>query len=587
MITRTALVIVGLCVASMGQVRLRFVPPPPAGSLLTTANLSCKGKFRIAVTQKSGSIVPSAAGFTRVSMRYDAGDGKRHYFTMRSNGDVEESVEPTLSSCDTANDSTNIAGAASWGTGPAGGIFESDWGPFPYVSGADDDGLPYDGPTGTTVYSNLKWDAATNKMLSFWVAGYGSDTHVGTPTVGASTMNFTTHTFEAYGCWGANAGLPVQQVGTGLLTPPASWVAANSALLPNGTTNYWLLGLGGAVGYASSTSNGPSLVLMRTPTSGNACSSGSTYYTGTNVILESHPYNTIGPTCGTGMLGCTPTVAPTHPYAAQTSFTGYAVTADSGHDDWNVWGGHGWFGIVTLFGMEWYNGTHPGIIVPFTVESGWQLGTVLASPAPTFDSGTNIGTFTSSVSISDMHDGYPANPFDNIWVKSCVSGVDAGCTDGNGLSLTGGYILSTSGNTITYQGIAIDSGSGNHVPVVGGTWVFGPQYAHANTGGEFPRLAVRMQIIDPNEYVKVLNGTYATTDIRTYTEDIEAHAIFPGLGGPATGRGVSAGNFANYWTYPFNVIADDSHNEILVAFLNEGNCPNFYYCNTVYVLQDR
>jgi hypothetical protein len=117
--------------------------------------------------------------------------------------------------------------------------------------------------------------------------------------------------------------------------------------------------------------------------------------------------------------------------------------------------------------------------------------------------------------------------------------------------------------------------------VVGGTWTFGPQYAHGDTGGTLPRLTVRLQTISLDQYVKVLNG--APTDSPTYTEDVDASAIFPGLGGPATGQGISAGIAANNFVWPYNVIADNPRSRLIVAFAGETNCPLYHFCATVYV----
>ncbi len=86
------------------------------GNLLTTANLSCEKKFRIAVTQAGGSPALNAAGYSRVAYRYDTGDGKRHFFTMRSDQRVMESVEPTATNnCADDNSVIPIAAAARRG----------------------------------------------------------------------------------------------------------------------------------------------------------------------------------------------------------------------------------------------------------------------------------------------------------------------------------------------------------------------------------------------------------------------------------------------------------------------------------------
>lgn len=560
----------------------------PKGSgtpgLLTTANISCEGKFRIVGPQGSaGTYTPGSTGGVHSTMRYDSGDGKRHYFTIIPSTHVWESVEPTLSPCGTAIGSTNIAGPASWGLGPSGDVtYGSDWGPPPFASSVTNDGLPGD-PTAFVKYANIRWDAQTNKMLMFWLETYGGTGNLGKPTFGATTMNFTTHTFDAYGCWATNPNQLDAQAGTGAIFPPASWVSANSALLPAGS-NFWIIGTGGPGIYNPLTSNGPSLILEPAPLVGNACASGVSYPIGAGTVLSNYQANSAGPTCLT--LGCTPTTPPTHPYPARTSFTGYSSTQyDS---DWNPYGGTGYFFSGSYFGLDWYDdGTYHGIFLPFTTVSGWGGGTVRASPSPTYDAGTGIGTF--SVDSIDTNDGFTVNPLDNFWVTTCTVGVDAGCEDANANALTAGYVISVTGSgpyTITYNSLnGLDPSSGDHVPRVGGAWYFGPQYGHGNTIGGYPRFMLRAQIIDPAEYVKVLNGTYATSDLPTYAEDIDAAGLFPGLGNPSVGQGLNAGNGGNNFQFPFVVVADSAHNRIIVDFPNEQNCPAFYFCSTVYVLK--
>ncbi len=574
---------VGIVLACTAQIRLRFIPSGGgAAGLLSIANLSCEGKFRIQ-TPLQGHSVWDGQGL-KPTMRYDVGDGLRHYFTFSSGAYVFENIEPTLSSCATANDSTVIAGPAAWGLGPSGDPHGSDWGRFSFISDGSDDGLPFGEPS-DIFYSGMKWDRITSKFISFWEETYGGDGNVGKPSFGASTMDFGTHTFTAFGCWTTNPNTPQQQVGTGMMTPPASWIATNSALLPTGS-NYWVLGFGGPIGVTTAVSMGPSLFLTSAPPSaGNSCTSNVSYPTPAGNVLSSYQPNTSGPTCYGDVIGCTPANAPVHTYAAKTSFVGYSSTLWP--QDWSPYLGVGYDWTGTGFGMDWYDdGSLHGIVKPYAVASGWARATVPASPAPTYDAGTHLVTW--GVSSIDTHDGYTMHPFDGIWWQACVPGVDPGCLGANGLDQAFGEIVSISGTgpyvltVFAYPGTA-DSGL-VFKPLVGGTWQFGANYAHAAVFGTLPRTTNRLQIIDPAEYVKVLNGTYATADLPIYASDSDATALFQGMGGPSTGEGVNTGSTANSWQMP-QVTEDAAHHRIIVAFGN-APCPsNSYNCSIVYVLK--
>ncbi len=583
-ITAGCIVIVLACTA---QVRLRFIPAGGGASgLITISNITCEAKFRIQTPLQGHSVWDG--GGLQARMRYDTGDGTRHYFTYTSGGNVFENVEPAvMSSCGTANDATVIAAPAAWGLGPSGDPHGSDWGRFPFQSDGSDDGLPGD-PTSSTAYSGMKWDKLTSKWLSFWEETYGGDGDLGKPAFGASTMDFSTHTFIPYGCWTTNPSLPQQQLGTAAMQPPASWISTNSALLPAGS-NFWILGFGGPIGVTTAVSMGPSVFLTSVPGSGNSCTSNVSYPTPTGKILSNYQPNpdaTMTPNCWlSGVLGCTPTGTPVHTYPAQNSFTGYSSAIWP--QDWVPYGGHGWDWTGSAFGMDWYDdGVFHGVVKPYSIASGWATGTTPASPAPTYNAGTHLVTWgTSSI---DTHDGYTINPGDGIWWQACTAGVDPGCSNANGLDQACGSIDSISGTgpyVITAVAFAICGDSGGlFKPVVGGHWQFGANYAHAAVFTFLPRTANRMQIINPDEYVKVLNGTYSTPDLPVAAEDADATNIFAGMGGPSTGSGVVVSNPGNVWQVPV-VTEDAAHRRIIVSFGN-APCPsNSYNCAMVYVLK--
>jgi hypothetical protein len=557
-----------------------------SNGVIETSKITCAGTFRIAVPQ--GSFTEFAHGLSAMTMKFDTSDNKRHYFALAGSGHVLESVEPTLVPCNTAVASTPIAGAASWGTGDTdGSIYGSDWGPYPLhsTSGCPGDLSDYQpGECGQVKPSGLKWDPANNYLVETWYPTYGTPYSYARNSVAAATMNSSTHTFSLTGCWAAKPDQWMQMVGGGLIIPPASWLSANGLTASNG---YWALGLGGPTGDVQLVSYGPTMQLVPVPTSGNACTNGTTtaYPTATGVVLSNFQTNTNGPTCGGSSAGCnTSGMPPTHPYAAESAFTGYSQTFSSYW--WDPYAGHGWFWGGTSFGMDWYDdGVVRGVLVPFRDVSGWAGGTVLSSPSASYNSGTQNGSFSTSDPIA-THDGYQVNPGDAMWVQTCVAGVDPDCDSANQRDWTYITITGVSGSgpyTFTYHAEGLDFGTGNHVPVAGLQWNFGSFYGHGAGGGFFPRAMFRLQVIDPNEYTKVLNHTYASSDLPTYHEDIDASSLFPGWGGPATGSGV-AQNFGggNAITGPSWAAADPARQQFLVN-VSMSDCPAYFYCGQIYV----
>jgi hypothetical protein len=560
--------------------------------LVQTSKITCAGTFRIAVPQ--GSFTDFSHGITAMTFKFDTTDNKRHYFALAGDGHVLESVEPTLSPCSTAVDMTPFALAASWGTGGIdGGTYGSDWGAYPLSSNSGCPGNLTDylpGECGQVKPAGLKWDSANSYLLETWYPTYGTPASTGVNSVAAVTMNNSLHSMSLVGCWAAYPDQKMQQVGGGVIIPPAAWVTANGALLPSGPNGYWLLGLGGATGDVQLVSNGPTMMLVPVPTSGNACTNGTTtpYPTAAGVQLANFEANTNGPTCGGSSPGCnTAGSPPTFPSAAKTAFTGYSSTFSPYW--WDPYGGHGWFWGGTAFGMDWYDdGVVQGVLVPFSDVSGWARGTVLSSPTPTYNAGTSIGTFSTSDPIT-THDGYSVNVGDAIWVQTCVAGTDPNCDSTNAHDWTWATITGISGTgpyDFTYFAWGPDTGTGNHVPVPSLGWSFGPFYGHGAGGGMFPRAMFRLQVIDPAEYTKVLDGTYTTADQPTYTEDIDASSLFPQFGGPSTGTGVSQ-NFGgfNANTAPSWAGADPARQQFLVniSMTYCTNGPSYSFCAQIYV----
>jgi hypothetical protein len=557
-----------------------------SSGLIETSKITCAGTFRIAVPQ--GSFTDFSHGLSAMTMKFDTSDNKRHYFALAGDGSVLESVEPTLSPCNTPAGSTALATNASWGYGgPNGSSYGSDWGPYPLVSTSGCPGNLVDylpGECGQVRPSGLKWDSTNSYLLETWYPTYATPDSVARNSVAAATLNGGAHSLSLAGCWAANPTRRMQQVGGGVLIPPSSWLTANGLTASNG---YWALGLGGPTGGTQVVSYGPSMHLVPAPSSPNACTNGTTtaYPTALGTILSSFEANSNGPTCAGSTLGCnTAGSPPTHPYPAQTAFTGYSSTTSEFW--WDPYGGHGWFWGGTSFGMDWYDdGVVRGVLVPFKAVSGWATGTVLSSPAPSYNSSTSTGSFSTNSSI-DTHDGYQPNVGDAMWVQTCVAGVDPDCDNANARDWTFVTIESKSGSgpyTFTYHAWGLDFGTGNHVPIVGGQWWFGDFYGHGDTAGTFPRAMLRLQVIDPNEYTKVLNGTYATSDLPTYHEDIDATSLFPQWGGPSTGSGVAQNyNGGNSLVGPSWAGADPDRQQFLVN-VSLTDCPTYYFCGQIYV----
>jgi len=581
------LLVLGLAASAQAQTT-------PAG-LIDPSKITCVGTFRIAVPQ--GSVADFSRGMTAMTYRYVPGDTRRHYYVLAGSGHVLESVEPTtLAACSASVNTTPFTQAAAWGWGgPDGSATGSDWGAFPIAStsgcatGNYTDFLP--GDCWAVKPGGLKWDDANGLLVETWFPIYNGFDTWGKNGLGAATLNSTTHTLALTGCWAANPATYQQITGGGLLIPPASWVTANQARLPASAKGYWLLGLGGATGTVEITSNGPSLQLVPVP-SGNACTNGTTtpFLTPAGTVLARFAANALGPTCGGGLLGCSTSAnPPTHPFPAKLAYTGYSQTFSPYW--WDPYGGHGWFwGSGTSWGMDWYDdGVVRGVVVPYRIVSGWATGTIAATPAPSYNAATGAGSF-STTSAVDTHDGAVPHVDDVMWAQTCaptVPGCDAAnARDWTWLTITGVSTPTPGTTTYTYAVGGLDFSTGNHVPVPGMRWWFGPFYGHGATGGFFPRATFRLQIIDPNEYTKVLNGTYATPDLPTYYADVDASALMPAFGSPATGRGVAQnGGGGNSYTGPSWSGADPAHQQFLttVSFTDCTGGPNYSTCGQVYV----
>ncbi len=514
------------------QKRLGVRIVPSAGSLLQLSDLTCAGVFLSPQMQ-------TGARTTKYPITYRYESGARHYFMYDGTGHIYEFPEPSLSPCNTAAGSISVASLEGWG---------GDWGVFNV--NAHDNFIP---GQNSTFAAGLYYDPITAQLVLSWYPAY--ITVVFGNSFAAATLNVD-HTMTLNGCWGT-ADYNTLYTGTGMLGIPSSFASH----LPAGQT--WAAGFGGAIGYAVGSSYGPTLIAMEPP-AGNACASDTDYDVTTTTLLEAHESNGTGPNCtnpsGLPLIGCTPGTAPTNPKPAEMAFTGYSASMFD--QDWDPYGGHGWWGWEAGGSPGWYDdGVKQGVLVPMSNPSGWINTTILASPSPT-GSGSG-GTF--SVADTDMHDGYDLNPGDLIWVQTCTPGVDAGCLTANlqQFSISRVDSVNTGTGAIAYTVLNGDSGSGTHVPVSGGGIYAGCVYAHGSP--TCSRQTWLIQTYNPAQYAEVIAMTRQPYAVR-YVEEAAWTDPYTVYGAPSTGAGVQpsiVGNRGVVATMP-----DPSAQQIMISINN-------------------
>jgi hypothetical protein len=566
---------------------LAQAPAPPTNVRLVTgaAVLSSSELVPLGVFASPNSGTTSASFTLPVTGRYES-DGKFHYLQVRGDGSIGEFAEPTLSPMSTPYASIP---AATWDTWTGGGG-QGVWGTPNWNDDCTNLGNTANGrPSCNAAIFGVKWFPDQQAICETWSPLYGS-LYPHAATFGCYTLSESTHTLaNRLGCWGMSNVANVIAAG-GMLEIPDAWANANLS------GRKYVIGFGepGALGGLTN-SHGPDLHAFAWPAQ-NDCPStatGGTYpYTLTGTVMEEHlAGSAVGPNCymdanTANKIGCTPTQAPTRPYAMAQKWTGYSSSTYV--FNWNPWSGpsplpatqHGWMSAyATQWALDWYDdtafgGTRYGVVMPYVTPSGWLNQTVLASPAPTYvydQSKFFYPLITFAVSSLDTHDGATVNPGDIIWVQGCRPGTDLGCTTENMDYLDYAVVRSVSGNVITAYVTNLDNCSScSHVPPVGGLVLEGGLYVHGMPN--LIRQVERLKVCDPNVYRAVIADP-SQADLVQCDDEIDAHALAPFFGCPtcpetiydSKGQMDMKGVPVTYGT-PVSVLADPEHRKIRVAY---------------------
>ena len=560
-----------------------FIDAPNFAQAPAPAVLSSSDLVPIGVFQSPNSGTNSASFLLPVTGRYEA-DGKFHYIQVRGDNNVGEFTEPdTLAPMTTAYDSIP---SATWDTWTGGGPGTGNWGMPDWNDDCANPGNTSNGkPPCNAAYFGIKWFPDQQALCMTWSPLYGS-LYPHAATFGCYKLNETTHTFSTrIGCWGYSNVANVIAA-TGMIRIPDAWAAAH---LPAGMKYAGGFGQPGALGGLSN-SHGPAIYAFAWPAS-NDCpntATGGTYpYTIAGTVLEEHLSGTsVGPHCYND-VGCTPTKAPTRPYAMSQAWTNY--NSSTYVFNWNPWSGpsplpatqHGWMSAyATSWMLDWYDdtafgGSRYGVVMPYITPSGWLKQTVLASPAPTYLPAGTDGFFyprvTFAVSSIDTHDGATVNPGDTIWVQGCRPDIDAGCTAENMDHMDYGVVQRVSGNVITVYVTNLDNCTKcSHIPIVGGPVWEGGLYVHGMPN--FIRGTERIKIIDPASFLAVIADP-RKADLVQSSDEADATRLAPFFGCPTCPqtifdskgqmnmKGVPAG-----FGIPVSVLADPEHRKIRVAY---------------------
>ena len=490
-------------------------------SLLKTADLSCAGVFL-------SPAVPQGGHTTVYPVAYRYENGARHYFIYGGDAHIYQFPEPTLAPCSTPLNAIPHASFESWG---------GDWGRLQVNANGH-----YTPGRNSTMAHRLYYDAASSQLILSWYPAYAAVTF--NNSFAGVTLNSASRTMTLNGCWGIPAHNTVR-TGSGVMAIPPSFVSQH---LPAGRR--WAVGFGGSLGYAVANSYGPFLTAINPPAA-NPCAPDTDYDVTSSTLLESHLANGNGPNCSTRKVGCTPSRAPSAPFAARQAFANYSV--DMYVTTWDPYDGRGFFTWDTFFSMDWYDdGAKHGIVVPLVTPSGWLNTTVSASPAPT------ANTFT--IPTVDMHDGAALKAGDIIWVQTCTPGAVAGCATLNNNHLAFARVTSaTATGAITFSAMYTDGTGANHPPVEGGAVYAGCIYAHGTP--TCTRYTWRMQIYDPSQYAEVIRGSRHPSEV-TYAEDADFTKIISHFGVPMSNPGYVGG------TQPIATMADPAAKQIMIAVAN-------------------
>ncbi|TAK32966.1 MAG: hypothetical protein EPO40_01345 [Myxococcaceae bacterium] len=528
------------------QIRIRQRPPEGGDRvLLTASNLSCDGVFKTP-NINTGAYTPHHPVALRVN-----GASRKYYQIDGANSDIYEFNEPSLSACNTALASITQATVAQ------------NWGAYPVVSNGG--GLIPGEVTGYTGVYGLHYDEQRGYLWIGWSNGY-----VNIPPGNAfAAASFGASTLSRVGCYALNArtntvGMPMQA--SGVIKIP-DWFLTQVGI---STSNNLGVGVGGI--FASTTSlnsYGPSIEAIPMP-SGNSCTAGVDNFLATGTVLARYPTNTTGPHCAQTSghtIGCTPVSAPTPPYHAQSSFTGYGYSLYE--VDWDPYGGHGWWGSDSPTYGNWYDdGVKTGVIYSMLMPSGGLSTTVSASPAPTYDAVPFYPETTFTVPATMTRDGNHIRVSDVIWVQTCTPGSTggAGCvtTNNNHMSICSVTAVNTGTGSVTCGITGSDAGDltgrSDYRAVVGGAVWHGVIYAH---GTKFSsRSTLRLQIYNPQSFAAVVAG--GNTYDPVYAEEIDLTTFVTQYGCPSCGTAGINPNAA----FPAATLVDNTNRKIVLFFRN-------------------
>jgi hypothetical protein len=458
----------------------------------------------------------------------------RNLLQVSGNAHLYRSTQPTLKDCTTPVNSLNV------------GSFVADLGLL-NVNGSDQ-------TPGTSggIIRGAYVHPVSGEFYTAWSGAY-TNLPAGLNTFARFRINGN-NTLTRLGCYAYPDTMPITSYGA--VKIPDSFV---STYLPAGRS----LGLLG--GYAASATSGndygPGLIAVPVPAD-NDCLAGQDNLIPAGTVLAKFGRNSdLGTTChiddnhDTGFyLGCdTSAKTITSPTPARMAET--RVSYDLYNSDWDPKNGKGFFADNAGWRQTIYDdGVLAGMLVPFTTTEGYLKTTVVSTTGP----GQVVLASTST------NDGLNLNPKDEIVIKSCIVGTDAGCASANANSYTVATVdtVNTSTKEVTYHSTNLDScTSCSHAPVVGGAVYGGPIYPHAIPG--WMRSTLRLQIIPLSQYAAVAQG--ASVDSPIYSEETSLVSMgVTALGDPSLGQGIQAGFTPGNQQTVTSVIADEASQEFVV-----------------------
>jgi hypothetical protein len=528
--------------ADMSLIATAIAGVAAPSSVLPMNKITVAGCFLMPGTQTGTQTTTYPVAMRRVA-------GARRYFQMGGDGQVYDSSEPALKPCDTPIGSLNVGSFVS--TAGNGGV----WGSFT-VNGSDH--FP---PTDTyALYQGLHWDEPLQKLVATWASGYtGLPPNLNSMVV--LTLNSGAGTLSVNGCY----AFPYTQSYTagGVIDIPSDFVNAKL-----GGTKRW--GLAGGI-FASATSGdnyGPGLIAYAPLTGTPGCSSTDNLQPA-GVKLAEYAGNTNGNTCSTdgthvsgSFLGCTPspTVFAPHPALMQFPYGFY----DLYNTDWDPCGApcgnattKGYFADNVIWRQNWYHDSvYDALVVPFTTTSGYLKTTIVSTTGP------------GQVRLAslDMHDGYHLNVGDSFTIKTCQTGVDAGCevANNNEFSVVMATSVNVSTGDVTYALPEISPSHCtvcNNTPIVGAPAYGGPVYPHAIPG--WTRSRIFLQLWDTSQFASVIDG--APVYSPTYHEEASLYDMgVTNLGEPVAGGGIQAGFTPGSQLGVTSVVVDPAAQQIVI-----------------------